>query len=202
VIESAAFVINASGHVVDFVVEPFPPADPVAALQASMRGERQETRLAVPLVSTGVHSGPVELTVEILGARPEATSPGWEDIHEVSLMLPEGRAYFNTPTGWEMKDIGTITGNERGSYRARLHATGRDTAFDLVVESPVERHLVQFWKEPPSPVSVLSSESEDGKSLPRFIKMWQGPPTATAHAGPRLITSQPRPSNETNQPKA
>jgi hypothetical protein len=132
------------------------------------------------------------LTVEILNARPEASPPGWEDIHEVSLKLPEGRAYFNTPTGWEMKDVGTIMGDESGSYRARLHATGRDTAFDLVVESPVERHLVQFWKEPPSPVSVLASESEDGKSLPGFIKMWQGqgPATATAHAGPLLITRE------------
>jgi hypothetical protein len=196
VIESAAFVIGAWGHVVDLVVEPFPPADPVAALQASMRGERRDLSLRIPLVSTGVHSGPVELAVEILGARPEASSPGWEDIHEVSLMLPEGRAYFNTPTGWEMKHIGTITGDERGSYRARLHATGRDTAFDLVVESPVERHLVQFWKEPPSPVSVLSSKSEDGKSLPDFIKMWQGPPTATAHAGPLLITQDSPPASE------
>ncbi|MCO4264830.1 hypothetical protein NG697_18225 [Pseudarthrobacter sp. MDT3-26] len=189
-IESASFVINASGHAVDFVVAPFPPADPVAALQAAMSGEGQETPLMVPLVSTGVHSGPIALTVEVLGARPEGTAPGWEDIHEVSLMLPEGRAYFNPPTGWEMKDVGTITGNEKGSYRARLHATGRDTAFDLVVESPVERHLIQLWKEPPSPVSVLSSESERGKTLPRFIKIWQGPPTAKAHAEPRLITRE------------
>ena len=145
----------------------------------------------VPLVSTGAHSGPIDLTVEVLRARPEATSPGWEDIHEVSLKLPDGRAYFNTPTGSEMREVGAIVGDEKGSYRARLHATGRDTAFDLVVESPVERHLVQLWKEPPSPVSVLSSASEQGKSLPRFIKMWQGPPTATAHAGPRLITREP-----------
>lgn len=187
-IESVAFVIHASGHVVDFVVEPFPPADPAAALQAAMRGESQATRLAVPLVSTGVHSGPIDLTVEVLRARPDALSPGWEDIHEVSLMIPEGRAYFNTPAAWEMKDIGTITGDQNGSYRVRLHATGRDTAFDLAVESSVERHFVQFWKESPSPVSVLSSESEHGKSLPRFIKMWQGPPTATAHANPRLVT--------------
>ena len=64
----------------------------------------------VPLVSTGVHSGPIDLTAELLRARPEATSPGWEDIHEVSLLLPEGRAYFNTPIGWEMKDVGTIMG--------------------------------------------------------------------------------------------
>ncbi|WP_458110985.1 hypothetical protein M1D88_11310 [Arthrobacter sp. R1-13] len=194
-IESAAFVIRASGHVVDFVVAPFPPADRVAALQASVRGERQEAPLRVPLVSTGVHSGPIDLTVEILDARPEVIASGWEDIHEVSLMLPEGRAFFSEPAGSEMKDIGIITGNARGSYRARLHATGRDTAFDLVVESPVERHLVQFWKEPPSPVSVLSSKSERGKSLPGFIKMWQGqgPPTATAHAGPQLITQDSPP---------
>ncbi|MET3175958.1 UNVERIFIED_ORG: hypothetical protein ABIB52_003831 [Arthrobacter sp. UYCu721] len=193
-IESAAFVIRASGHVVDFVVAPFPPADRVAALQASMRGKSQEAPLRVPLVSTGMHSGPVDLTVEVLRARPESTSPDWEDIHEVSLMLPGGRAFFSEPTGWEMKDIGTITANDRGSYRARLHATGRDTAFDLVVESPVERHLVQLWKEPPSPVAVLSSKSEQGKSLPSFIKMWQGPPTATAHAGPQLITQDSPPA--------
>lgn len=190
-IESAAFVINAWGHVVDFVVEPFPPEDPAAALQAAMRGERQESRLAIPLVSTGVYSGPIDVTFEVHHARPEATLAGWEDIHEVSLLLPEGTAYFNTPTGWEMKELGTIVGDQKGSYRARLHATGRDTAFDLVVDSPVERHLVQFWKEAPSPISVLSSESEQGKSLPRFIKMWQGPPTATAHAEPRLITPDP-----------
>jgi hypothetical protein len=103
-------------------------------------------------------------------------------------------AYFNEPTGWERKDVGTIMGDEKGSYRARLHATGRDTAFDEVVESPVERHLVQFWKEPPSPVSVLSSDSKQGKDLPRFITMWQGqgPGTATAHAGPATITNEAR----------
>jgi hypothetical protein len=175
VIESAAFVINASGHVVDFVIEPLPPADPVTALQAAMRGDRQESPLMLPVVSTGVHSGPIDLAVELLEVRPEAPASGWEDIEEVSLMFPEGRAYFNTPTGWERKDVGTFTSDEKGSYRVRLHATGRDTAFDEVVDSPVERHLVQLWKEPP--VSVLSSEAERGKGLPRFIEMWTGGPS-------------------------
>ncbi|MET4001781.1 hypothetical protein ABIB48_000479 [Arthrobacter sp. UYCu511] len=183
-LESATFAINAWSHVVDFVVEPFPSVDPLAALQAAVRGQMQETGLAVPLVSTGIYSGPIDLTVEVLRARPESISPGWEDIHEVSVRLPEGRAYFNTPTDWDMKDVGTIMAGEKGSYRVRLHATGRDEAFDLVVESSVERHLVQFWKESPSPATVLSSESGQGKNLPRFIKMWQEPTTATSHAGP------------------
>ena len=43
------------------------------------------------------------------GAPSEVRASGWEDIHEVSLVFPEGRACFNEPTGWEMKDIGTIT---------------------------------------------------------------------------------------------
>lgn len=192
-IESAAFVISAWGHVVDFVIEPFPPADPVAALQAAVRGERQDSPLMVPLVSTGVYSGPIDLAVEVLDARPEATAPGWEDIHELSLMLREGKASFNQPTGFDRQDVGSIVGDEMGSYRVRLHASGRDAAFDAVVETPFERHLVQFWKEPPSPVSVLSSESERGKSLPRFIQMWQGPPVATAHAEPRIISRETRP---------
>lgn len=190
-IESAAFLIKASEHIVDFVVEPLPPTDPAAALQAAMRGERQETPLMVPLIYTGVASGPVELAVEVLGERPERTATGWEDIHEVSLTFPEGKAYFNESAGRDRKNVGFIQGHEKGSYRARLHATGRDTAFDDVVEVPVERHLVQFWKEPPSPLSVLSSQSERGKSLPRLIKMWQGPPSATASSDTQLLNSPP-----------
>ncbi|TNB74197.1 hypothetical protein FHJ30_05740 [Arthrobacter sp. BB-1] len=189
-IQSAAFVMHAAGHAVDFVVEPFPPADPAAALQAAMRGERQETPLMVPLISTGVESGPIHLSVEVMESRPEAISPGWEDIHEVSLMLPAGRAYFNTPAGRGMKELGAIMADERGSYRARLHAIGRDTAFDLVVEAPVEQHMIQFWKESSSPPSVISSALERGKSLPRFIKMWQGTPMATAQAEPRLVSTE------------
>ncbi|WP_166878047.1 hypothetical protein [Salinibacterium sp. ZJ450] len=191
-IESGTFVISAWHHVVDFVIEPFPPADPIAALQAAMRGEMRESALIVPLVSTGVYSGPIDLTVEVLDARPEATAPEWEDIHELSLMLPEGRAYFNRSASFERKDVGSIMGDEQGSHRARLHASGRDAAYDEVVDSPVERHLVQFWKEPPSPVSVLSSNSQRGKSLPRFIEMWQGPPTAASPAEPRPVTREPR----------
>lgn len=172
-IQSATFVISAWRHVVDFVVIPFPSTDPVAALQAAIQGERQESGLTVPLVSTGVYAGPIDLTVEVLDARPDATSPEWEDIHELSLMIPEGQVYFDRPESFERKDVGAIVGDEKGSYRARLHASGRDAAYDGVVESPAERHLVQFWKEPPSPVSVLSSRSQVGKSLPRFVQMWQ-----------------------------
>ncbi|WP_133247097.1 MULTISPECIES: hypothetical protein [Micrococcaceae] len=185
-IESAAFVIRAVGHAVDLVVDPFPPLDPIAALQAARRGQEPEA-LRVPLVFTGVHSGPVELAIEVLQERPEAAAPVWEDVHEVSLTLPEGRAYFNTPTDWEMKDIGNVTGDEKGSYRARVHSTGRDAAFDLVVDAPTEQHLVQVWKESASPPITISSRSEHGKSIPEFIRSWQTSETATSRTEPGPI---------------
>jgi hypothetical protein len=98
-IESETFVLKAFEHVVDFVVEPFPPTDPAAALQAAMRGERQETPLMVPLIYTGIAAGPVDLAIEVLSKRPENTATDWEDIHELSLTFPEGKAFFNEPTG-------------------------------------------------------------------------------------------------------
>lgn len=146
--DQGAFVIGAWQHVVDFAILPFPPIDPVAALRASMRGEKQETPLRAPLLSTGIYAGPIGLTVEVLDARPEAGAPGWEDVLELSLMFTEGRAFFSRPGAFESKDVGTIVADEKGSYRARLHASGRDTAFDAVMKSPVERHLVQFSGRP------------------------------------------------------
>lgn len=68
-IQSAAFVIKASDHFVDFVVEPFPPTDPAFALQVAMRGERPETPLMVPLIYTGVSSGLIYLAVEVFDGR-------------------------------------------------------------------------------------------------------------------------------------
>ena len=62
---------------------------------------------------------------------------------------------------------------EAGSYRARLHAVGRDLDYDIVVEESQERHLVQFWRAPPANTIVLANASSVGKSLPRFVAMWQ-----------------------------
>lgn len=103
------------------------------------------------------------------------------------LTLPEGRAYFNAPTECEMKDVGNLVGDEKGSFRARIQAVGRDAAFDLVVDAPTERHLIQFWKESTSPPSVISSKSVHGKSILKLIGLWQATGTATAQTEPAPI---------------
>jgi hypothetical protein len=171
VIESAEFTINAWDHAVDFVVEPPRPEDPIAALKASVSGG-PPAGLRVPLVFTGISAGTIQLAVEVLDHEPAAIAPGWEDVLEVSLTIPEGKAYFNRPTGSDVHDIGALDAGEAGSYRARLHATGRDTDYDLVVDSSKERHLVQLWKAPPADTVVLANTSSAGKTWERFVEMW------------------------------
>ncbi|UZX04652.1 hypothetical protein F8G81_20155 [Arthrobacter sp. CDRTa11] len=154
-IDSGSFVIKAWNHVVDFVVQQ----------------ENGET-LRVPLVYTGVRAGPIHLRVEFLESREEADVFDWEDLLELSLALPAGRAYFGESGGADRHEVGTIPAGEEGAYRARLHAMGRDRAFDAPVKSPRERHLVQLWKEPQSPVAVLASGSEHAVGAARLAKMW------------------------------
>jgi hypothetical protein len=92
--------------------------------------------------------------------------PGWEDVAEASLVLPEGNVYRHARTR-----IPVLA--EAGSYRARLHAAGRDTDYDDVVDESKERHLVQLWKALPAATTALANASAAGKSLPRFMAMWQ-----------------------------
>ncbi|MDQ0732508.1 hypothetical protein QFZ57_003302 [Arthrobacter sp. B1I2] len=169
------------------------------ALQAPMRAEGPKP-LRLPLVLTGVHSGPIEPTVEVLKERPEAASLGWEDIHEVSLTLPAGQAYFNTPMDWKTQVVGSIAGDEKGIYRARLHANGQDATVDPVVEAPTEQHLIQFWKEndisanchliatrtgqkPPAVHEVPTDDAGISLASPRTIASWKSGRGRTKSAG-------------------
>ncbi|MCB5294242.1 hypothetical protein [Arthrobacter sp. SO3] len=171
-IESGDFDINAWSHLVDLVVEPPQPKDPIEALKAAQSGRTPPT-LRVPLVFTGIYGGPIHLTIEVLDREPDTVAPGWEDVADVSLVIPEGKAYFNQPTGADTREVGFMSAAEAGSYRARLHAVGRDLDYDIVVEESKERHLVQFWKAPPATTIVLSNAPSAGKSLPPFVAMRQ-----------------------------
>ena len=171
-IQSADFDISAWSHVIDLVVEPPQAEDPIEALKAAQRGDTPPT-LRVPLVFTGIYGGPIHLTVEVLDREPDVVAPGWDDVADVSLVIPAGKVYFNQPTGADAHDVGFMSASEAGSYRARLHAVGRDLDYDIVVEESKERHQVQFWRAPPANTIVLANASSAGKTLPRFVAMWQ-----------------------------
>ena len=171
-IQSADFDISAWSHVVDLVVEPPQPEDPIEALKAAQRADTPPA-LRVPLVFTGIYGGPIHLTIEVLDREPDTVAHDWEDVADVSLTIPQGKVYFNQPTGADTREVGFMSAEEAGSYRARLHAVGRDSDYDVAVEESKERHLVQFWKAPPAATIVLSNASSAGKSLPRLVAMWQ-----------------------------
>jgi hypothetical protein len=172
VIQPAEFTISAWSHLVDLVVDPPQPKDPIEALKAAQSGKTPPT-LRVPLVFTGIYGGPIHLTIEVLDHEPDTVAPGWEDVADVSLVIPEGKVHFNGPTGSDSHEVGFMSAAEAGSYRARLHAVGRDLDYDVVVEESKERHLVQFWKAPFANTIVLANASSVSKSLPRFVAMWQ-----------------------------
>lgn len=143
------------------VVEPVPPADPVAALQASRAGGAQQP-FRTALFHTGINSGPVTMTVDVLGARPEPVLEGWEDVHEVSTTLPAGRVAAGGPME-ELTALGEIGTDESGDYRIRVSAVGRDAAPDLVSSTAVEDYLVQIWPEAVLAPRVLSSTAQQGQ---------------------------------------
>jgi hypothetical protein len=76
---------------------------------------------------------------------------------EVSLVLPEGRPSFNEPGG-------SVSAADAGSYRARIHAVGRDRDYDIAVDVS--------WKAQPSPMGVFILGSAVGKTWPGPMTMW------------------------------
>jgi hypothetical protein len=158
---SGVYAPRAAEQAVELVVEPVPAADPVVALQASRAGGTQQP-FRTTLFHTGISSGPISMTVNVLDAPPEFALEEWEDVHEVSASLPAGRAAAGGPME-ELTALGAIEDDESGDYRIRVSAAGRDKAPDLVTATVVEHYLVQLWPESVSPPRVLSAVSEHGK---------------------------------------
>jgi hypothetical protein len=108
------------------------------------------------LFLTGTHYGPIEVTVEIDGARPELDDT-WEEIVEVSF----------TPASEEVHVVSWRPDGpppfvlERGDYRVRCSVSGMAEAVsaDFDPDRPVERCLLQLWPAPPAPDRVLEQTS-------------------------------------------
>jgi hypothetical protein len=95
-------------------------------------------------VLTGIHTGNVEVTLELHAQRPEPAAD-WEEIAEISCHSPSGDMLV-TPLMDDPADLPSLAFQGRGSYRLRLHATGRDRAVDGTSKhGVVEAYLIQSW---------------------------------------------------------
>lgn len=120
------------------------PKGPVADdLDASHNGLVSAIGGAIE-VSTGIHTGNVQVTVQLHAEQPEPAAD-WEEIAEISWRSSSGQA-FVAPLMDDPVDLPSLASRGPGCYRLRVHARGRDTAVDqAVVDEVVESYLLQSW---------------------------------------------------------
>lgn len=111
-------------------------------------------------VCTGVYGGPVEVEFRLHDAKPAEDDSGeWEDIAEASIALTPGPVTLGSDTDRPVQ-LGSIDQSEPSQFRVRIHASGRDAAWDEMVESVTERYLILCWPESIRPAEVVKSGSQ------------------------------------------
>ncbi|WP_116114453.1 hypothetical protein [Amycolatopsis ruanii] len=116
---------------------------------------------AVPgllFLTTGLHTGNVEVTVEVLDA-PPPVGPDWEDVVEVSFRPATATVrlvQWTAEASWPL-DLAPV------SYRVRYCASGMDRARErdtrLDGEPLLDRYLLQLWPAPPAADAVVRQTS-------------------------------------------
>jgi hypothetical protein len=112
------------------------------------------------MVSCGVKSGPVRVTIEeyaFSAGRP--TMGEWTDIVELPFQVASGEVTF---ADWNGEPFHTAN-LEPGEYRLRVHARGRDEGrartYELTMDDePVEEHMIQLF---PGTGDQITYKTED-----------------------------------------
>lgn len=118
-------------------------------------------------VHTGIASGPVEVTVERFDGDPlleSGTLPtddsAWESIDEVTVPSQVDMCFI-TLNGEIIDSLGAFVAPPSGARSFRVCARGRASNWDMIVDEPTERYLVQTWPSD-GPSMVVSKKWTDG----------------------------------------
>lgn len=109
-------------------------------------------------LTTGLHTGPVGLTIALFEADP-GIDTAWDEIVEVSFAAPRGEI---TLVEWAA-DAGHCMalppGSYRGRYQARAMQEGRelDTNID---DEPVDFYRLDIWPAAPAPDCIVKQSSD------------------------------------------
>jgi hypothetical protein len=107
---------------------------------------------------TGLHTGEVDFTVELLDSEP-AIDPSWEEAVEASFVPRSPDVAIVEWAGQASYPIDLPMGSYRVRYVARGMAAGRD--LDILVEGdPVDAYRLTFWPAPAAPDAVLRQTSD------------------------------------------
>ncbi|WP_171163360.1 hypothetical protein [Streptomyces sp. I05A-00742] len=132
-------------------------------------------------LTTGLHTGSVEFTVEVHDREPPLDAV-WEDVVEASFRpLSDSSALVQ----WAGEDAWEL-GLRETDYRVRYCAEGMDegSRVDTRMDSEPQRdrYLLQFWPAPPAPDRILKQTSEIAAYWHEFARELPPPPTPAERA--------------------
>lgn len=112
---------------------------------------------AVLFLTTGLHTGIVDIAIHLFDAEP-GIDESWEEIVEISFQAPKGTI---TLMEWAA-DQGVGMAVPAGSYRARYHGRAMEAANELdinVNDTPIDSYRLDFWPAPPASDRIVKQTS-------------------------------------------
>lgn len=109
----------------------------------------------------GRRSGGSHVRIALLMAEPGDPGEHWEDVVEVSLVIPAGREV--RWMSWAEETSGQLN-MPADSYRLRVSARGRDVgATDELADDVVDHYLLELWSASPQEDSILRVGTDDAR---------------------------------------
>jgi hypothetical protein len=110
-------------------------------------------------VNLARRSGGSSVRIVLLEDAPSPDPEAWEDIVEVSVVVPpNAEPVWNTRGGEHCGPLDLPA----GSYRVRTSARGRDAGQQGdFADGVVDRYLLEFWPAPEQPDAIVQSTSDD-----------------------------------------
>ncbi|XVQ11203.1 hypothetical protein ACQP1W_01120 [Spirillospora sp. CA-255316] len=122
------------------------------------------------IVHTGIAGGRVAVSVELHDAAPPVGAPSWEHWEEIAEVTVESETGQLT-VACLMADspaLPLLSPSGAGSYRVRVHARGRDIAYDAtVIGRIIEDYLIQIWPASPAAETIHKQTDDCGARLRR-----------------------------------
>lgn len=112
-------------------------------------------------------SGGSHVRLVVLDAEPPLLSPRYEDVVEVSAMVPPGADV--RWVSWAGETGGSV-GLASGTYRLRVSASGRDAGRDgEFTDGVVDEYVLELWPSSSAADVVVRAGSRDARSMHRVV---------------------------------